>query len=228
MQPYFLPYIGYFQLAQLVDKFVIYDNIQFTKKGWINRNRILVNGQDQFITLPLKNDSDFLDINKRLLADTFDTDKLKLLRRIKESYRKAPYFEDAYPVIEGIFSFPSRGLFDFLFNSVFQICQYLGINTEFVVSSGIQVDHSLKSEERVLAIAKQMNAKCYINPIGGQELYSKRNFADQGIELNFIQSEPIVYKQFNNEFVPWLSILDLMMFNSKDEIRLMLQSFKLK
>ncbi len=93
MQPYFLPYIGYFQLINAVDKFVIYDNIEFTKKGWINRNRILVNGKDEFISLPITKASDFLHANQRYLASNFENEKNKILRKIKESYRKAPYFK---------------------------------------------------------------------------------------------------------------------------------------
>lgn len=229
MQPYFLPYIGYFQLINVVDKFVIYDNIQFAKKGWINRNRILVNGRDEFITLPLKKDSDYLNIDKRLLADSFENDREKVLRRIKESYRKAPYFEEVFPVIQDVVTYNStKNLFFFIFNSVKQICEYLGIRTEFIVSSGIDIDHSLKSEQKVLAIVLKMNAEIYINAIGGQELYSRDNFRNARIELKFIQSDPITYKQFNNEFVPWLSIIDVMMFNSKEEIRKMLHSFTLK
>ena len=105
MQPYFLPYLGYFQLINAVDKFVIYDNIQFVKKGWINRNRILVNARDEFITIPLKKDSDYLDIDRRQLADTFKEDGEKMLRRIKESYRKAPYFEKVFPLTEDLFEY---------------------------------------------------------------------------------------------------------------------------
>ncbi|MEQ1587147.1 MAG: WbqC family protein [Cyclobacteriaceae bacterium] len=228
MQPYFLPYIGYFQLIDMVDKFVIYDNIQFTKKGWINRNRILVNGSDEFITIPLKKDSDYVDIDKRHMAETFEEDKQKILRRIKEAYRKAPYFEKVFPFTEDIFNNNTRNLFYFVFNSVKRICEYMEINTEFVVSSSIDVDHSLKSEQKVLAIATKMNAQVYINPIGGKELYSAENFRSFNIELKFIRSDLFSYKQFNHEFVPWLSILDVMMFNSKDEIKKMLNFYNLE
>ncbi len=78
MQPYFFPYIGYFQLINTVDEFVVYDNIEFTKKGWINRNRILVNGKDEYITLPIKKDSDFLHVKDRFLAETWSKDSAKM------------------------------------------------------------------------------------------------------------------------------------------------------
>jgi len=228
MQPYFLPYIGYFQLIQSVDRFVIYDNIQFAKKGWINRNRILVNGKDEFITIPLKKDSDYLDIDKRYLADTFEPDSQKILRRIKESYRKAPHFDIVYSIIEDVINYKDRNLFFFLFNSVRSICAYLEINTEFIVSSSVDIDHSLRAEEKVLAIAVKMNADTYVNPIGGLDLYSKDNFRTYNVDLKFIQSDSLVYRQFDNEFVPWLSILDVMMFNSNGEIKRMLNSFTLR
>ena len=88
MQPYLFPYIGYFQLMNAVDEFVIYDNIEFTKKGWINRNRILVNGRDSFITVPLKKDSDYLDVRDRYLADSWPSERVTILYRIKQSYRR--------------------------------------------------------------------------------------------------------------------------------------------
>jgi hypothetical protein len=227
MQPYFFPYIGYFQLIAAVDKFVIYDNIQFSKKGWINRNRILVDGRDQFITLPLKKDSDYLDIVKRQLSDTFLDDRQKILRRIKESYHKAPHFKNVFPFADEVLNFEAGNLFSFLFNSVLKTCEYLGIRTEFVISSSLNIDHSLKAEDKVLAIATHMNASTYINAIGGKELYSAKRFSLFNIDLCFIQSNPLVYQQFKNEFVPWLSILDVMMFNSNEEIKKMLQSYTL-
>lgn len=228
MQPYFFPYVGYFQLASAVDQFVIYDNIQFSKKGWVNRNRILVDGQDQFITLPLKKDSDYLNINQRKLSDTFSDDRQKILRRIKESYRKAPYFKDVFPLVDEVFNCQEVNLFSFIFNSVLRTCDYIGIKTAFIVSSTVDIDHSLKAEQKVLAIAKQMRATTYINAIGGKELYSAENFAAFGIDLRFIQSNPLEYKQFNNGFVPWLSILDVMMFNSNEEIQAFLRSYTYK
>ena len=110
MQPYFLPYVGYFHLINSVDEFVIYDNIQYTKKGWINRNRILVNGNDKILTLPLKKDSDYLDVKDRILADSWDKEKIKMLSQIKASYRKAPYYDRVFPIISSIFELPNTNL----------------------------------------------------------------------------------------------------------------------
>ena len=144
MQPYFLPYIGYFQLINAVDVFVIYDNIEFTKKGWINRNRILMNGKDDFFTVPLKKDSDFLDVNQRVLAETFTKDKAKIIGKITELYQKAPHFNEVFPLIEAVFNTNQKNLFDFIFHSVKVIMQYLEIKTEIVVSSSININHSIK------------------------------------------------------------------------------------
>lgn len=218
MQPYFFPYVGYYQLMNAVDEYVVYDNIEFTKKGWINRNRILVNGADAYITLPLKNDSDFLPVNQRYLADSWPVERNKILNRIRESYRKAPHFESVFPVIERCVLFGESNLFAFLYNSLNVIKDHLGIDTRLVISSEIPVDHTLKSEEKVLEICKARNAATYVNPIGGVELYDKSNFSDHHIELQFLQSLPLNYRQFNHEHVPWLSIVDVMMFNSPDEI----------
>lgn len=219
MQPYFFPYIGYFQLINAVDKFIVYDNIQFTKKGWINRNRILQNGKDEYITIPLKKDSDYLNIVQREWAQTDEVEKQKLIRRIKESYRKAPQFPTVFPLIEAIINFNDKNLFLYLLNSLTTLCGYLDITTEFVVSSTLPIDHTLKSEEKVLALCKNIGATQYINPIGGLSLYSKEVFAQNNIKLSFIKSNNIDYPQFKNAFVPWLSIIDVMMFNDKDTVK---------
>lgn len=224
MQPYLFPYIGYFQLMNAVDEFVIYDNIQFSKKGWINRNRILVNGTDAYITLPLKKDSDYLDVKNRYLSDDWNTERKKIINRISESYRKAPYFTTVFPIIEEIINYENKNLFQFILNSLMQINKYLDITTPLIVSSTIDVNHELKSEKKVIALCKARRAETYINPIGGVELYDKEEFKNAGIELKFLKADNINYPQFKNEFVPFLSIIDVMMFNTKEEVKHYLQS----
>jgi hypothetical protein len=217
MQPYFFPYIGYFQLIKAVDEFVVYDNIKYTKKGWINRNRMLQNGKDVMFSLPLKSDSDYLDVCERELAADFDRDKL--LNQFKGSYRRAPYFEQTFPLAEQIVRYEDKNLFHFLHHSIAKTCEHLGITTEFRISSGISIDHSLKNQGKVLALCEELGASTYVNAIGGMEMYSKETFLDKGIELKFIKSKPFEYTQFGNEFVPWLSIIDVMMFNSVAAIK---------
>jgi hypothetical protein len=227
MQPYFLPYIGYFQLINAVDEFIIYDNIQYTKKGWINRNRILDNGSDKLFTVPLKKDSDYLDVVDRKLSDTWDKDRKKLINSLYTLYHKAPYFEEAYSIVTECLLDDENNLFNFILNSLNRVNKYLDIETSIVISSSIGVDHSLKSQDKVIAICKAEKATTYINAIGGMDLYSKTVFESNELELKFIKSHSITYDQFDGAFVPWLSIVDVMMFNSKDTIKEYLNSYTL-
>lgn len=218
MQPYFLPYIGYFQLIRAVDEFIVYDNIQFSKKGWFHRNRMLQNGKDEYFSLPLRKDSDFLDVRDRRLGDNWPADRDKTLRKIVENYRKAPHFEEAYPVVERIFHFPDTQLFNFIFFSLETVCSFLDIKTPLTVSSTLEIDHSLKSQDKVIALVKKTGGNIYLNPIGGFDLYDPADFKAQGLTLQFHKARPFSYPQSGNEFVPWLSVLDLMMFNSREQI----------
>lgn len=212
MQPYFLPYIGYWHLMTAVDQFVIYDNIQYTKKGWINRNRFLRDGAPVTFTVPLKKASDFLDIAERRLADDFDPQAL--LNQFASAYRKAPRFAEVFPMIENIVAAAPRNLFDYLRHSIAVTAERLQIATPIVVSSTIPVDHGLRSQDRVIAICQSLGATRYVNFIGGRDLYSRDVFAAHGIDLQFIRSQISEYAQFGHPFVPALSILDVMMFNS--------------
>ncbi|WP_197062309.1 WbqC family protein [Dickeya chrysanthemi] len=222
MQPYFFPYIGYFQLISSVDKIVIYDNVKYTKKGWINRNRILVNNKDVVFSLPLKKASDYLTISERSLADTFYPNEL--LSKIHGAYGKAPCFQSFFPVLESIISSKEKNLFLYIYNSIVELCKYLGIKTEFIISSHVSIDHALKGQEKVLALCEALQARKYINAIGGAELYSKETFREKNIELKFIKTTPFEYKQYNNNFIPWLSIIDVMMFNSCDTVRELIET----
>lgn len=227
MQPYFMPYIGYFQLLNLVDKFIIYDNIQYTKKGWVNRNRILLNGEISSISIPLRKDSDYLNINERYLAENWEREKIKLINKIRQAYIKAPNFNNFFPVLEKIINHQNENLFEFIYNSIICLNDFLGIDTEIIISSTIKINHELKSEEKVLAICKFVNAKQYINPIGGFKLYDKNQFKKESIYLSFLKTDNIIYNQFQNNFIPFLSIIDIIMFNSKDEIMSFLVKYKL-
>lgn len=227
MQPYFLPYIGYFQLIAAVDVFVVYDNIQFSKKGWIHRNRMLSNGKDEYFSLPLKKDSDFLDIDKRILSETWPEEKEKILRKIKENYRKAPHYQVVFDLIQKIFYFEDKNLFAFLLNSLDATLAFLEIKTTIVVSSSLATDHTLKSQSRVIDICLNQEADHYINPIGGWDLYKNDDFAKVGLELSFIKSRAFEYPQFGMSFVSWLSILDVLMFNDLENIKTQLFEFDL-
>ena len=191
MQPYFLPYIGYFQLIAAVDVFVVYDNIKYTKKGWINRNRMLQNGQDAMFSLPLKKDSDSLDVVQRELAADFSRDKL--LNQFKGAYGQAPHFAETFAAagahralrrqqpVPLHSSCPCRDL-----------CRTSASIPRFASRRRSRIDHELKGQDKVLALCQAVGADTYINAIGGTELYSTRGHSGaQGIELKFIRSKPL-------------------------------------
>ena len=218
MQPYFLPYIGYWQLINYVDKFVIYDNIQYTKKGWINRNKILQNGKASTFTIPLKKDSDYLNIIDRRISPEFN--KQSFLSKIKFSYSKSSRSKEILVLMEKIIQNNSSNLFTFIYCSIIQICKFLDIDSsKLIISSEIPVNHNLKSQKKIISICKELKCLEYINPIGGETLYSKSEFKKEGVKLNFLKSNQIVYKQFNNEFLPSLSILDVLMFNDIKKVK---------
>lgn len=217
MQPYFLPYIGYFQLMASADVFVIYDNIKYTKKGWINRNRMLQNNKDTVFSLPLTKGADSLNIADRTISPGFN--KTKLLNQFKGAYSKAPFFSEIYPFVEDIVLHEESNLFAYLHYSLCRTAALLDIKTRIIISSSVSENENLKGQDKVLSICKALSADHYINAIGGKELYSEGDFAREGIRLSFIQSHGEEYPQFSNTFVPWLSIADVLMFNSLDTVR---------
>ena len=223
MQPYFFPYLGYWQLLANVDKYVVYDDVTYIKGGWINRNNFLINGQKNLLTMQLEKASSYTLIKDIAIKDDF----VKFLKTIEMGYKKAPFFEDSFRLLKDICQCPEKKLGQFLFNSHIKICEYLGIDTELILSSSFEKHVELKGKDKVISICKQLGADEYINAIGGQELYDKKEFAENGIKLNFLQANLREYRQLKNEFVAGLSIIDIMMFNSKEEIKEMLNDFNL-
>lgn len=217
MQPYFLPYIGYFQLIFAADAFVIYDNIKYTKKGWINRNRFLLNAHDEIFTVPLASASDFLEIRDREVAKSFE--RSKFLNRFKAAYERAPNFGIVFPWLQSLVNVEETNLFEFIYGSILRACALLDLDTPIIKSSTLGVDPGLAGKDRVIATCKAVGATGYLNPIGGLELYDRNEFRDHGIELEFLKSGPVHYRQFGNEFVPSLSIVDVLMFNPLPDIR---------
>ena len=222
MQPYFLPYLGYFQLISCVELFVICDNFQYTRHGWINRNRYLQDGKDAIFSVPIKGDSQSKYICERQVAPEFEAPKI--LNLLRNAYKKSPHFDVTIDLVERILSYPDKNLFNFVANSIAQTCAHLGINLKMGKTSEVSIDHSLKKEDRALALCSALGADVYVNSIGGKELYSKQNFSDRNIDLKFLQTDPIIYKQFDGEFIPSLSIVDVMMFNPLCSIRKWLES----
>jgi hypothetical protein len=227
MQPYFLPYIGYFQLMSAVDEFMVYGDLQFTTSGWIRRNRILLDGSDFFISLPIEKAPHLLNIRERRLSDTFPRERQKILGRIETAYHKAPFFKSTMPIVEQCLDCVEQNLFDFILHSILTVRRCLDIRTKIRLSSEMPDSHPLKGKHRAISVCRALSADHYINAIGGTKLYDKNEFADEGIRLSFIQSKSISYAQFGNSFVPNLSIIDVMMFNPLGRCREFLDMYEL-
>jgi len=221
MQPYFLPYIGYFQLMKAADLFVYYDDVTFIKQSWINRNRIILNGREFLFTLELQGASSFSNIN----AVSIGGNRPRLLKTFIQAYRDAPYFNDIEPIIHSIMSSEETNLPDYIIETHCTILSYLGIEVKTIKSSSVEKDCSLKGQDKVIEICRRLGAGEYINSPGGKALYSKQDFIGNGISLSFLQPLETKYKQFDNDFIPWLSIIDVLMFNSVAEVRLMLDNY---
>jgi hypothetical protein len=227
MQPYFFPYLGYWQLIHAVEKFVIYDDVTYIKNGWINRNRILINNAPAYFTIPLYQSSSYKRICDTSLNLTLNW-RDKLLKTIENTYRKSPFFAEVFPVIEKIILFETENLADFLTNQLLELSVFMGIKTEFVLTSRKYENPFLSGQERVIDICKQEKTDIYLNAIGGQTLYDSKTFSDAEIELQFIEMKPLTYSQKSTEFVPYLSIIDMLMNVDVEGVKEHLNAFELK
>lgn len=226
MQPYFMPYIGYWQLMNVVDKYIIYDDVNFIRGGWINRNRILIDNQPKYFNIPMIGASQ----NKLINEVEVNTDQKlikKNLRTIESAYKKAPYFDNVYPLLERIINCKKKVISEYIENSFIILCNYLDITTELIMSSSLNKNNNLKAQNKILDICRLLKCTEYYNSIGGKKLYSYNDFLKNGIELKFLETKYIEYRQFNNDFQSNLSIIDVMMFNSKKEINDMLLKYNL-
>lgn len=223
MQPYLFPYIGYFQLIHAVDLFVCCDNMQYTKKGWINRNRYLAFNKEETFTLPLQDAPQKNHIMERTIAPDFQAKTL--IAKLERNYKKSSHFLENFELIKSILSFEETSLLKFTLNSIQQVCRHLGIQTKFRTTSEIPIDHTKTKEDKVIAMCLALETKNYINSSGGRSLYSQDNFRKHGISLGFLMPHEFKYTQFNNQFIPWLSIVDVLMFNSVERIKQQLNCF---
>lgn len=226
MQPYFFPYIGYWQLMNAVDQYVVYDDVNYINRGWINRNRILVNGEAKYYNLPLLGASQNKLI-KDIGVDLDDKQRKRNICIIRDSYKKAPYYKCVFPLIEEVLACKSDVLSEYLKNSFEVICKYLNIETEIILSSDIEKDNSLKGENKIIAICEKLNATDYYNAIGGKELYHFESFIIKNIKLHFLNTNTIKYKQYDDNFLPNLSIIDVLMFNERERVIEMLDQYTL-
>lgn len=228
MQPYFFPYIGYFQLIKSVDKFIFYDDVNYIKGGWINRNNILINCQKNLFTIPLCGASS----NRRINEIHVDTDNRKFkvfLKKIRNAYQKAPFFDAVYPMILGLFESYKGTIAQLAGESIIRTLGYLSLDRTIEYSSKSFEDSiHFQRDERLINICRIEGASQYINPIGGKELYETKNFQEQGIKLSFLEPKIEPYLQFGGEFISGLSIIDVLMFNSPQKIVEMLNKYDLE
>jgi hypothetical protein len=220
MQPYIFPYLGYFQLINAVDTFIIYDDVTFIKQGWINRNHILLNGAKYQFTIPLQNTSSNALIKDSLVSDRPFDWEAKLLQTITNAYKKAPHFNMIFPMVESIIKgSKNKSISCVATNAIEAIMRLLSINTSLIKTSADYKNQHLKSEERIIALCHKESAVTYVNAIGGRELYNFSHFAENKINLCFIKPAMLAYKQFKNEFIASLSIIDTLMFVHPDVIK---------
>ncbi len=228
MQPYLFPYIGYWQLLYAVDKFVLLDDVNYIVRGYINRNYILLNEKSYRFTVPIKKAS-----QNRLIMETQLSFSIKeknnFLKLLSYAYKNAPYYNVVMPMIEHIILNPQENVSKYIYTSLNEICRYLQITTEILFSSQIKKDKNLHGENRIIEICNKMCADTYINPRGGRKLYSQQNFRERNIYLYFLDTieENIHYKQGKGDFIPNLSILDVLFFNDKRTIRMFLEEYEL-
>ena len=218
MQPYFLPYIGYFQLMAAVDKFVVFDDVNFINRGWINRNRLLLDDVVHTFTVPLRGASQNNLICTIELCDDRGW-REKFLRTIQHAYGKAPCYTQVSTLLESLVNYPTIRLDEFLLNSLREVASYLSMEVEIVTTSRIYKNANLKGQERILDICRQEQADVYINPVGGLDLYDYSSFSEQNLALYFLRSRPVSYPQGQAEHCPWLSIIDVLMFNKPASVR---------
>ena len=226
MQPYLFPYLGYFQLIAAVDKFVILDDVNFINKGWINRNKIMINGKSSMFTLPLEQASQNKLIKDiKVAKDKRWTDKF--LKSIHMAYKKAPHFEAVYSLVKKCMEREEKAISDLIYVGILDICEYMGIQTGIEPHSSVYLTEGLLGQDKILEICVQSGASHYINTMGGQGLYDKDKFKEKNIRISFISPVLNPYNQNCPDFVEGLSIIDVLMYNSKEQVKLQLENFKL-
>ena len=224
MQPYFFPYIGYYQLVAAVDVFVFYDDVNFIKGGWINRNKILNNNKNGYFTLPLSKSSSYKRINEIVRLDNHSN----LDKTIIQTYNKAPYFDDVYPIISKILESDEDRISQLSIQSIKSIFHYLEIEKSFILSSEMYPEtKNLKKQDRIIEICKKLGAEQYINSYKGKKLYSKEYFKKQGLSINYLRPGIVPYRQYGSNFKEGLSIIDVLMFNKPEMVKEMMFSYNI-
>ena len=222
MQPYFFLYICYFRLLQTVDKFVFYDDVNFIKGGWINRNRLLLGGKVWYFTVPLSEASSFVKINSIKIKSDIPWEA-RILAQISASYSKAPYYTSVRDLVEKVVFSHDGYISTLAKKSVLAVADYLSISKVVEISSELYGNQNLRGTARVLDICRQEAASVYVNLPGGRNLYSQADFSREGMDLLFLDGPMREYSQAGTEFHSGLSIIDVLMFNSPEEVVGMLE-----
>jgi hypothetical protein len=249
MQPYFFPYLGYFQGINAVDKYILYEHFNYPIEGWMNRNRLLMKfNQPFFFNALIKDKSPFKKIHQiELLED--NQWKKKILKALFFNYKGSAYFDEIYSLIEKIVFFESKFLYDYNANGIKSISKFLEIKTQISSENNnyVQLENELynlvsdnpffkplinlnileKKVARIITICKMEKINTYINAIGGRDLYNKNIFKEYGIDLFFIETNQYSYKQFSNEFISHLSIIDVLMHNGKEGTKKLIENYNL-
>lgn len=208
-----MPYFSYFKLIKLVDRFVILDDVNFIKKGWINRNQILINNKAYLFSLPISSLSQNKKINELNLSNEI-TWKKNFLKTIKQGYVRSPQFHNFFPLLEEIIYFNDLNLSGYVGNSLMLVCKYLNIDTEIIRTSTVFCNQNLTGELRILDICKKNRCTEYINLPGGRSLYRPDLFRSFDMNLTFLSENDVTYEQFQGECIKNLSMIDYLMFNS--------------
>ncbi|MGV8921189.1 MAG: WbqC family protein [Pseudomonas sp.] len=225
MQPYLFPYLGYFQLIAAADIFVLGDDLQYIRSGWVNRNRILHNGEGKLITFALKRDRFDLPINQRQLSENFEEEARHLINLIHQSYARAPYFSQVMPLVERLVRFPVKNLALYIEHSIRELCTYLHVDTPILRTSDLHIGTPKNKQDRVVRIVKSFSCERFLYPIGGMDLYEHDFFAEQNLMLRFFKIDAIAYRQFREPFVANLSIIDVLMFNCVERVQELLSCY---
>jgi hypothetical protein len=229
MQPYFFPYIGYYQLVYSVDIFIFYDDVNYIKKGYIDRNSILVNNLPFQFKIPCNKTSSNKRINEiEIDLNQYSKWKNKFIKTLELAYRKAPFYSITMDLIDNILNKDIKLISEIAMESITSTFQYLGIEKKFKISSHEYGNRYLERADRLIDICKIEKIHNYINSPGGKELYQREYFKSKGINLYFIANTVPKYAQFQDEFVPNLSMIDILMFNSISNIRDQLKQFDIE
>jgi len=211
MQPYFLPYIGYFQLINHVDEFIILDNVNFINKGFINRNKLSSHNGELTFSLPIKRKSQNKKIHECFLSPEYIKWRTKFYKTLNQNYKTFPFFDETMLVIEKILNFESQNLASFVTHSIKCIAETLELKAEINVNSRSYKNQNVTAQDRIINICKQAGATTYINSSGGVELYDRSVFMKNGLNLHFINSDISGLANKIQNRNPYLSIIDLLM-----------------